>query len=207
MSRLSLLSKCWCIDGSNCIWRLPAFWRATYMLSKLCVYNWCSASLITSYSSLLFSLVPSVGTGTMVVSTFTVRVRDIWIFWLVFKSPTVLAETIIALGSWAYRNSLISVWAKPTSSSSSSSLNWLSSLNDFFFTLYCLFSVMELFSSPKLPVLDSFSAVKGITFEVPAELVARLAEIGSLSRVTLVHAPICQIIIKFNNIIMNGGRQ
>ena len=63
---------------------------------------------------------------------------------------------------------------------------------------------MELFSSPKFPVFDSFSAVKGMTFEVPEELLAWLAVIGSLSRVTLVHAPICQIIIKFNNIIMNG---
>ena len=31
---------------------------------------------------------------------------------------------------------------------------------------------MELFSSPKFPVLDSFSAVKGMTFEVPEELLA-----------------------------------
>jgi hypothetical protein len=63
---------------------------------------------------------------------------------------------------------------------------------------------MELLSSPKLPVLDSLRAVKGRTLEVPEELLAWLAMIGSLSRETLAQTPICQIIIKFNNIIMNG---
>ena len=38
--------------------------------------------------------------------------------------------------------------------------------------LYCLLSVIELLSSPKLPVLDSLSAVKGRTLEVPEELLA-----------------------------------